>query len=193
MPYHVQPLHYAIDDWHQLVNARSNTDPTLRIQVTDFVDSMILQGVRIIVKHPQYGVLFSALSNANGRLIDPDTRFGLTTTDILDALAQLGFDVKFKVRVELNPATRAFLTAAQTAGYTHIRRLLWRMTTLMTVPVIVCFNEVTHPELVNQQLRSVPILDGNIMKVSPNSNPNLDFSWLFDIPLHIESVLTNNL
>lgn len=192
MPYHIQHLHYAIDDWHQLVNAKSNTDPTLKVYVSDFVDSMILQGIRISVKHPQYGVLFSALANANGRLVD-SAETGLSNTDILQALRQLGFDVDFKLRPQVNSPTRVFLTAAYTAGYTHIRRILWRKSATVSRPIIVCFNEVTHPGLLNQNLRAIPIVDGNIMKVSPNSDPSLDFSWLFDVPLHIESILTNNI
>ena len=73
MPYHIQPLHYAIDDWHQLPNATSNTDPNLKIQVSDFINSDIFQGVRIQVMHPQYGVLFSCITQVSGRLVSWDS------------------------------------------------------------------------------------------------------------------------
>lgn len=193
MPYHVHPLYYAIDNWHQLVNARSNYDPTLRVKVTDYIQSMVLQGQKVEVIHPQYGIVFATLVNATGRLVDNSSNPGLTNEQVLQALRQLGFYVEFKTNIALDTATRLFLTAALSAGYTHIRRLLWRKAPGITKSLIVCFNETTHPELVNQFIKPVPILDGDIMRVSPNNNPSLDFSWLFDVPLQIDSILTDNL
>lgn len=196
MPYHVKPLRYAIDDWHQLPQARSNLDPSLRVRVSDFVQSEILQGTRVEVVHPQYGILFAGLSNANGRLVDAD--FQLATEDILTALRQLGFDVFFKTNIKVEPDTLAFLESCKTAGYTHIRRVPFckyspAISKVITKHIIICFNENTHPELVEQYIKPLVRLDGDIMRVSPNNNPNLDFSWLSDMPMHIESIITDNI
>lgn len=198
MPYHIRPLTYAIDNWHQLVNAISNTDPTLKIRVSDFVNSDILQGTRIEVIHPQYGVLFACMTNTSGRLTSWDTGAQLTTQNIITALAQLGFDIIFKTHIQVTIPTREFLDAAKNAGYTHIRRIIYKkynneIGTFASKGLIVCFNEVTHPELLNQFIAPLTRLDADIMRVSPNNNPKLDFTWLLDIPMHINSVLTDNL
>lgn len=209
MPYHVgKPLLYAIDDWHQLPNAKSNTDPTLKIKVTDFVNSDVFQGVRVQVIHPQYGVLLSFMSNATGRLVSYDKNAFLTTNQILLALKQFGFDIRFKENVAVNPATFQFLQGAKEAGYTHVRWAIKYHTInqpkTMTgnclalecarkhQRIVICFNENRRPELLNQYIPPIKEFGGDIMEVSPDRNRNLDFSWL-DVPMHIDSVLTDNM
>lgn len=203
MPYHIQPFRYAIDNWRQAVNARSNNDPTLRIKVTDFVSSMILQGLRIQVVHPQYGIVFACLTEANGRLVNSTDSVGLTTTQIIAALTQLGFDITFKETIQVEGPTREFLVAARDAGYTHVRYAPVRVRSLapttrnqlVTVDRVVCFNENKNPELLKQYIKPiVPTqnLKMAIMIVSPNNNPNLNFNWL-TMPMEIQSVLTDNL
>lgn len=207
MPYHIQPLKYAIDNWHQLPNAVSNTDPTLRIRVSDFINSDIFQGVRIQVTHPQYGILFSCITNTSGRLVSWNPESGLTTSQILSALRQLGFDVIFKQNPQINSATREFLEGALASGYTHIRWAIKKRDSNRRTEavgsnyhwclghrerVVVCFNENKRPGFLKQYIEPIENFGGDIMEVSPNKNPKLDFSWL-DIPVHIDSVLTDNL
>lgn len=208
MPYHIYPLRYAIDDWHQLPNAKSNTDPTLKIRITDFVNSDVLQCIRIQVVHPQFGILFACMVNPSGRVIDPEGQ-GLSTKQILSALKELGFDVRFKSNIKLNDATRKFLEGVSAAGYTHIRwalkkkiarpsnRLLIGADVENILPqkkerIVICFNENQRPSLLSSELPIFETFGGDVMEVSPNKSPNLDFSWL-DVPMHIDSVLTDNL
>lgn len=196
MPYHVYPLRYAIDNWHQASNAKSNTDPTLRIRVSDFINSDILIGVRLQVTHPQYGILFSCLTRAEGRLIDSEFS-GMTTEQILNALGQLGFDIRFKEHPRVTANTLAFLRGALECGYTHVRwitkttyGIACGLNTRSSTKIVICFNAVNHPELVKQYVPPIENFGGDIMEVSPNDNPNLDFSWL-SVPMEIQSILNN--
>lgn len=209
MPYHTSYLKYAISDWHQLPNARSNTDPTLKIRVTDFVNSDILQGTRIQVTHPQYGVLLSFMVNLSGRIVSSISDIEITTDIILAALSEFGFDVQFNNSPKLNEATQVFLQGALNSGYTHIR---WAIKKHLPIPsgqsskgncthdpctgrkerIVICFNESKRPDFLKQYIEPIENFGGDVMEVSPDRNPRLDFSWL-DFPMHIKSVLTDNL
>lgn len=210
MPGRVVPHTYAIDNWHQAPGARSATDPTLRIQVTDFINSDILEGVRIQVKHPQYGVLFACTTGTKGRLVSYDKDAFLTTKQILTALRQFGFDIHFKLCPVLDEATKKFLEGCLATGYTHIRWAVriwtpWRLehyhwcdhphaikkTPGMKERVVICFNETKRPYLINQFIKPIVDFDGDIMEVSPDDNPKLNFEWLpSDMPYQISSLLT---
>lgn len=198
---------YAIDDWHQLLNARSNSDPTLRIKITDFFNSDILEGVRISVHHPQYGILFATVQLSAGRLVNYDLSSRLTPEQVLTALKQFGFDIRFNSNPRLNKETIAFLTGAKAAGYTHVRWAIKKHSgnKYSTVGncvytgcvqnhqrVVLCFNENKRPEFLSQYIKPIKNFGGDVMVVSPNNNPNLDFSWL-TFPMYIDSVLTDNL
>ena len=97
MPMDIEPKYYAIDNWRQACNATSNTDPTLKIKYTQFVNNACLEGGRIQVVHPEFGVVFSCFTQASGTMVDYDPNAFLDTPSILLALRQLGFDIKFKV------------------------------------------------------------------------------------------------
>lgn len=212
MPGRIMPLHYEITDWHQAIGARSNTDSTLRIKVTDFIHSEIFEGIRLQVRHPQYGILFSCIVNASGRLIAPDENAFLSTAQILIALRQLGFIIDFKEKPVLNQATREFLEGCLAAGYTHIRWALKERhrhhgdPPILVTPdhrdhkarrtdkrerIIICFNEEKRPSYCEQCIPPIRIFGGDVMQVSVNDNKDLDFSWLpINMPLHIQSLLS---
>jgi hypothetical protein len=184
---------YAIDNWHQLPNARSNADPNLRIVVTDFVNSDVIQGVRIQVRHPVYGVLFAAVVGTSGRLVSYSPESEMSTSSILAAIKHFGFDVSFKTNVALNIATREFLQGALAVGYTHVRRGTQVYTEsghFYSRPTVFCFNESVRPDYVNQVIE--PLLKFHDVMLVPNDGKGadftLDFSWL-DFPMHIRSVL----
>ena len=207
MPGRVVPLRYEITDWHQAIGARSNTDPSLRITVTDFIHSDIFEGIRIQVKHPQYGILFACIVNASGRLTSWDETAFMSTGQILIALRQLGFVIYFKEKPVLNEETRVFLMGCYIAGYTHIRWAVREWSTqdiaydvagndykLRRKPkrerIIICFNEDKRPDFCEQCIPPIREFDGDIMQVSVNENKKLDFSWLpVWMPLEIKSLI----
>lgn len=205
MPMDIEPKYYAIDNWRQACNATSNTDPTLKIKYTQFVNNACLEGGRIQVVHPEFGVVFSCFTQASGTLVDYDPNAFLDTPSILLALRQLGFDIKFKVNPVINSATRQYLQSAWNMGYTSIRWAIkqYPRKTDATVygdkyihkeiieahtRVVICFDENKRPDYMNQFIQPIKNFSGDVMVVDLAKDPSLDFSWLC-LPMNIQSIL----
>lgn len=205
MPMDIEPKYYAIDNWRQACNATSNTDPTLKIKYTQFVNNACLEGGRIQVVHPEFGVVFSCFTQASGTMVDYDPNAFLDTPSILLALRQLGFDIKFKVNPVINSATRQYLQSAWNMGYTSIRWAVkqYPRKTDATVygdkyihkeiieahtRVVICFDENKRPDYMNQFIQPIKNFSGDVMVVDLAKDPSLDFSWLC-LPMNIQSVL----
>lgn len=206
MPMDIEPKYYAIDNWRQACNAISNTDPTLKIKYTQFVNNACLEGGRLQVVHPEFGVVFSCFTQASGTLVDYDPNAFLDTPSILLALRQLGFDIKFKVNPVINSATRQYLQSAWNMGYTSIRWAIkqYPRKTDATVygdkyihkeiieahtRVVICFDENKRPDYMNQFIQPIKNFSGDVMVVDLAKDPSLDFSWL-SVPMNIQSILT---
>lgn len=200
-----KPRYYAIDNWQQATNCISNTDSSLKIRYTQFVNSHILEGGRIQVVHPEFGVVFAAFTEATGTFVDYDADAFLSTTEILKGLRQLGFDIRFKTNPKLNAATLAYLQSAVTLGYTTVRWCIKKHkvqsnSTVLTgncrvkgcmerhTHVVVLFDENKTPELLRQYPPPIKNFGGDIMVVDIAKNPALDFSWLI-LPMNIQSIL----
>lgn len=200
-----RPKRYAISNWRQATNCVSNIDPSLRIRYTQFVNSYIIEGERIQVVHPEYGVLFSALIQVSGTMTDYDADAFLSTPEILKALRQLGFDIRFKVNPVINAATLEYLKSAVTLGYTSVRWCVKKhkkQTNAQVITgncrhplcreghthVVVLFDENRTPELLNQYPPPIKNFGGDIMVVDLAKNTALDFSWLI-LPMNIQSII----
>lgn len=199
------PKRYAIDNWRQATNCVSNIDKSLKIQYTQFVNSAVLEGGRIQVIHPEFGVVFAAFTEASGSLVDYDADAFLDTKTILKGLRQLGFDIRFKENPVINAATLEYLKSALTLGYTtvrwcikkhkkqtnskiytgncRIRGCAWAHT-----HVVVLFDENKCPELLRQYPPPIENFGGDIMEVDRVKNTDLDFSWLI-LPMNIQSII----
>ena len=205
MPMDIEPKYYAIDNWRQACNATSNTDPTLKIKYTQFVNNACLEGGRLQVVHPEFGVVFSCFTQASGTMVDYDPNAFLDTPSILLALRQLGFDIKFKVNPIINSATRQYLQSAWNMGYTSIRWAVkqYPRKTDATVygdkyihkeiieahtRVVICFDENKRPDYMNQFIQPIKNFSGDVMVVDLAKDPSLDFSWLC-VPMNIQSIL----
>lgn len=201
------PRYYAIDNWRQATNCVSNVDKSLKIRYTQFVNSHILEGGRIQVVHPEFGVVFAAFTSASGTLVDYDADAFLNTREILKALRQLGFDIRFKDNPVVNPETLQYLKSALTLGYTTVRWCIKKHkvqsnSKVLTgncrvrgcmerhTHVIVLFDENKTPELLRQYPPPIKNFGGDIMIVDIAENPKLDFSWLI-VPMNIQSILDN--
>lgn len=200
-----KPKYYAIDNWRQATNCISNVDKSLKIRYTQFVNSHVLEGGRIQVVHPEFGVVFAAFTSASGTLVDYDADAFLDTKTILKGLRQLGFDIRFKTNPQINAVTLEYLKSALGLGYTSIRWCIKRHkkqtnSTIYTgncrvkgcaeghTHVVVLFDENKRPELLNQYPPPIKNFGGDIMEVDLVKNPRLDFSWL-NMPVHIQSIL----
>lgn len=200
-----KPRYYAIDNWQQATNCISNTDSSLKIRYTQFVNSHILEGGRIQVVHPEFGVVFAAFTEATGTFVDYDSDAFLSTTEILKGLRQLGFDIRFKTNPKINNATLEYLRSAVNLGYTTVRWCIKKHkvqsnSTVLTgncrvkgcmerhTHVVVLFDENKTPELLRQYPPPIKNFGGDIMVVDISKNPALDFSWLI-LPMNIQSIL----
>lgn len=200
-----KPKIYAIDNWRQATNCISNIDTSLKIRYTQFVNSHILEGGRIQVVHPEFGVVFAALTSASGTLVDYDKDAFLDTKAILRALKQLGFDIRFKDNPKLNEATLLYLKSAVTLGYTSIRWCIKKHKKSHHVNcfdgncrlrrcgqghkhVVVLFDENKTPELLNQYAPILENFGGDIMEVDLAKNTALDFAWL-NLPMNLQSII----
>lgn len=205
MPREIEPRYYAIDNWKQITNATSNTDPTLKIRYTQFLNSHLLEGGRIQVVHPEYGILFSCLVEASGSIVDYDPNAFLSTPSILLALRQLGFDIRFKINPEINSSTRDYLKAAKEMGYTTVRWCLkkYRVKTDQRVwdgnkltanwvekktRTVILFDSNKRPDFLNQFIPPISNFGGDILEVDLKKYPELDFSWLI-LPMNIQDIL----
>lgn len=205
MPMDIEPKYYAIDNWRQACNAVSNTDPTLKIRYTQFVNNACLEGGRLQVVHPEFGVVFSCFTQASGTLVDYDPNAFLDTPSILLALRQLGFDIKFKINPVINEATRQYLQSALNMGYTSIRwavkqyprktdatvygdKYIHKEIIEARTRVVICFDENKKPDYMNQFIQPISNFGGDVMVVDLAKNPSLDFTWLC-VPMNIQSVL----
>lgn len=205
MPRNLEPKYYAIDNWRQACNAVSNVDPTLKIRYTEFVNNACLEGGRIQVVHPEFGVVFACFTQASGTLVNYDPNAFLDTPSILLALRQLGFDIRFKINPTINSATKQYLQAAWNMGYTSVRwavkqyprktdatvygdKYIHKQIVRAHTRVIICFDENKRPEYMNQFIPPIKNFGGDVMVVDLAKNPQLDFTWLY-VPMNIQSVL----
>lgn len=201
----LRPKYYAIDNWRQATNCVSNIDSSLKIRYTQFTNSHVLEGGRIQVIHPAYGVVFCAFTFASGDLVSYDPDAFLNTKEILKGLRQLGFDIRFKTNPVINAATLDYLRAALELGYTTVRWCIKKHkvqsnSTVLTgncrikgclerhTHVVVLFDENKTPELMKQYPPPIKNFGGDIMIVDTDKNTSLDFSWL-NLPMNIQSIL----
>lgn len=201
----LRPKYYAIDNWRQATNCVSNIDASLKIRYTQFVNSHILEGGRIQVTHPAYGVVFAAFTSASGALVSYDEDAFLNTREILKALRQLGFDIRFKTNPVINAATLEYLKAAIALGYTTVRWCIKKHkvqsnSTMLTgncrvkgcmerhTHIVVLFDENKTPELLKQYPPPIKNFAGDIMEVDTDKNTSLDFSWL-SMPMNLQSII----
>lgn len=150
------PLKYEISNWHQAVACHSNLTPDYKLEVCDFVDCSNeneLIGTRITLKHPKYGVLFTAVLNTSGTLVSNDLSVvekSLSDKSVIDELKKWGFDITFVAERALTKDQVNLLTSLKYFKYDKIRILNVKDgKTDFVVPHIVAFNITTSSNWVN--------------------------------------------
>lgn len=119
-------LQYTISSWRQLPGCMSNNSQDLRIRVADMIHQRKLQGFRITVDHPDFGVLFACVINATGDFIS-DSPSGdpieLDADTILAELYKFGFDITYEPAKAMSGDMIQYLMTIDGLGYDKIRRL----------------------------------------------------------------------
>ena len=68
-----QPLRYQITNWNQVTECLSNNSKNLYLTISKLRDQPTIRGDVIKVNHTKYGVLFAAILNGDGKLINTYT------------------------------------------------------------------------------------------------------------------------
>lgn len=198
------PLRYEITDWHQATEARSNNDSDLRIKVTDFINDSRLTGLRISVVHPNFGVLFTCVLNAQGSMItdiNDNMSYELTTEQIIDSLAKYGFIIVYKQKSNLPSGQLEFLRTLLNLGFDKLRIL--KVYTVefgekLYKPYIVVFNVLGNAEWLDINYAAPynafteSLAKGSAVNISATSQANSwEWGWL-DFVANIQDILDEN-
>ena len=121
-------LRYRISDWHQLVDCKSNNSRKLHIQVSDFIQNDVLKGVRILLNHDDFGVLFACVINSSGMLLDPvskdsDIIYEMCPYQIICELQKYGFLIHYAPAKHLSSEHLTTLIKLQGLNFDKIRIL----------------------------------------------------------------------
>lgn len=194
-------LTYSITDWHQLKNVKSNNSRYLHISVADLIQADILTGLRIQVKHEQYGPLFTCVLNAQGTIVtevNDNITVEPTTEQILAELNKWGFEVQFDQKLNLPQGQLDFLSELRSLGYDKLRILpvyTMRFGKKEYKPYIIVFNVSTNPDwLVNtygasEQEFLKALKEGSAVNISATSKANIwSWGWL-DFVADIDDIL----
>lgn len=120
------PLQYRISDWRQLKDCKSNNSRDLFITTTVFVNEERLNGLRIKVEHPEFGVLFSTIVNPKGTLTsksEEDYMFQMTPGQILEELRKWGFIIEYSPMEQLSGNQIQYLMTLNQLHFDKIRIL----------------------------------------------------------------------
>ena len=182
---------YAITDWHQLKGIQSNNSRYLHITVADLIQADILTGLRIRVKHEQYGPLYTVVLNAQGTLVtevNNNIVVEPTTDEILAELRKWGFVVQFDQALNLPQGQIDFLAELKTLGYDKLRILpVYTMEygEPQYKPYIVVFNVTNNEDwLINTYAAPEKeflnaLKEGSAVNISATSKANVwSWSWL---------------
>ena len=195
-------LRYAITDWHQLKNIKSNNSRELSIRVADLLHSDVLTGLRIMVYHNNYGPLYTCVLNAQGSIVtevNDNIVVEPSTQDILAELHKWGFEVEFDPKLNLPQGQKDFLAELKNLGYDKIRWLTVNSTkhnVIEAKPYIIVFNVTNHADwLVNTYAASEQeflnaLKDGSAVNISATSKANVwSWNWLVGFVLNIDDIL----
>jgi len=116
------PRQYRINKWIQLNKIPSDNSSAVKIVVSEFTQSEILQGTNISIIDPKRGTVFAYTINAQGVLPNSECN-ELTVEQILEELRRWGFNVVYSPQFELSRAQSEFIRSLLTLGCSHIRPL----------------------------------------------------------------------
>lgn len=189
-----KPLRYNISNWSQLSLCKSNTNKELQIEVTKFINNENLEGARIVVKHPRFGVLYAVVVNPSGNMV-VDSSNGeylpqVTVGQILNELARFGFIVEYNPVEALSGEQIQFLMTIRDLLYDKIRILPVRYKTTYTITTgvtktklhVVAFKVSEHPYWLNADYSATEaeylkgLEDGSVFNVT-NVTGSDTFSW----------------
>lgn len=195
-------LKYQIDSWDKLTKCQSNTSRKLYITVSEFTRNATVEGKRISVFHEIYGILFSCIVNARGRLLDNEVE-GLTTSQILQELSRFGFLVRFEDKIKISDKQLYSLRGAYDLGFDYARTIaVWsydRTSAIRSKVHIVAFSSSYNQDWLNsgyspsedEYLKAIS--SGQAFSLDTVTDDNrLDWSWMVGSVYRIVDILSKH-
>lgn len=199
------PLRYRISNWRQLPACQSNNSRDLKLRVTEFIQDCRLQGLRILLEHKDFGVLFACVVNAQGSLlseVNENMIQELTTDEILKELAKYGFLITYHEYEALTGDQIQYLMTINQLGFDKIRLMnVWdyangeKQSTLQ----VVAFNISLNPQWLNagycpsREEFTKALNNGSAINVSATcKDKNFRWDWLYNWVADINDVIADN-
>lgn len=200
------PLRYRISSWRQLPQCMSNNSRELHISVTDFIQSDILEGLRIQIKHDKLGVLFACVLNSSGPLVSCakcNTTYEFTPTQIISELEKYGFLIEYNPESNLSGDQLQYLMTLNELHYDKIRLMnVWEYgnTGVKNYKLqVVAFNSIVNPDWLNNGYAcnkkefTEALNNGSACNLTMISDTRkYNWSWLSGFVANIEDVIKDN-
>lgn len=195
-------LQYQISDWFQLSKCQSNNCPELRIKVSRYMQNVDIEGTKIEILHPKYGVLFAYTILPKGKLISTFKHCKcdvFNTNVLLNELQRYGFYVDFVEENHLSSNVVRLLKTIQGLKFDKIRLMTVHEDNDKSVSdlYITAFNITGHDQWLNagySPSRSEwesAILDGSAMNVSGLFEAQkYNWSWIYNGIFDIDQLLS---
>lgn len=201
------PLRYKLSSWRQLPKCMSNNSRELHISVTDFIQTDLLEGIRIQVNHDKFGVLFACVVNAGGRLISCakcNQIYEFTPTQILSELEKYGFIIEYNPEANLSGNQIQYLMTLDQLGFDKIRIMnVYEVDSVTGASVystnVVAFNASFNPNWLNNGYAcdrkefTEALNNGSAANLTNISETKkYSWSWLSGFVANINDVIKDN-
>lgn len=195
----IQKLSYRISSWRQLPKCKSNLSSDYYFEISDLIDDR-LSGLRIVLRHRMFGVVFACVTNLSGQLVEvaPDEQIG--PAEILAEAHKYGFDITYVDPLSLSGDQIQYLMTLQNLHYDKIRFMsVWHMenTTKYSQVHIIAFKSTYSPDWLNNGYSASrseylqALESGNAINIGAISEDRkYDWSWLYSKVLNISDVLS---
>jgi hypothetical protein len=194
-------LQYQISDWTQLSKCQSNNSPDLKISVSKYMQNWDIEGTKIEVKHPTYGVLFAYTILPKGELITDITKEPLEVMHkqtLLNELRRYGFYVDYQEEAHLPAGQVNLLRTIQGLKFDKIRlfSVADTSTEFYDTIRITAFNVFEHDAWLNpgyspsKKEWEAAILDGTAFNISGlDEAMKYDWDWLYNGVYDLDAIL----
>ena len=193
------PLRYQISSLRQLPKCLSNNSRNLKIEVADFIQNDLLQGLRVSVVHNTLGTLFSYTFHARGRIVSCG-KDELSVYQLLHELSRFGFIVDYDPRPHLSGDQLEYL---MTLKGMHMDKL--RILSVYSVvngkkhysSYIVAFNIEQNPKWIQYDYTPSDeefmksLVEGNAVSLNQSAGRLYNWDWL-DYVANIDDILRDN-
>ena len=199
-----QPLRYQITNWDQVTECFSNNSKNLYLTISKLRDNPTIRGDVIKVNHTKYGVLFAAILNGDGKLLNTYTEDYLplpfmSTQMILRELERFGFIIKYDVKNHLPADILTFLSTVDNLGYDKITKVCletkFEHSAKMWLPTTIIMKSRYNDDLltygcrISRKVFEEKLTANVVMNIEHEANMSWD--WVTYIA-NIEDILSEN-